>query len=221
MRLFSLLLITSISVLAYAALSGTLAIHYVATGSMEPSIPVGSLVVAVKDAYFAQGDIVVYSMGDAKLMHRVAEVRREGLLVTADAQPRYWEIVDWERVHGKVVAALPILGYLYLGAAAIPLAVLALSILLLLIPTDGGVPSLFWVSALSVIAMSAIGDTGLTTLGRPLAALMASAVAVSCRILETRAEEKTRLTPQLCYVLLAAACLTSISRQAILRGVGL
>jgi len=220
LRLSTPILTASVLLAAYAIATGTVSIHYVATGSMEPSIPAGSLVVAVRDERFYQGDVVVYAMAGSgyKLMHRVVEVGVDGLLVTADAQPGYVEHVGWERVQGKVVLAIPFLGFLYMGSAVIPLAFLTL--ILLLLPTGGRDVSLFWPSAFSVVAMAVAGDTGLVSLGRYAATFLASATAVGCRALET-SDGRTRRLVQLCYALLMVACLSSISRQAILRGVGL
>lgn len=221
MRPSSIILIVLALLAGYAVVSGMVSIYYVASGSMEPSIPAGSLVVAVRDDRFYQGDVVIYTMAgaDSKLMHRVVEVGGEGLVVTADAQPGYLEYVGWERVRGKVVLALPFIGYLYAGSAALPLAFLAF--VLLLLSKGGEDASLFPIAALSVVAMALVGDTGLTSLGRPVAALLASSTAVGCRVLEAGSEGVVRQLVQLCYVLLTVTCVLSVSRQAVLRGVGL
>ena len=93
--------------------------YTVLTGSMEPSVPVGSVVYAkaVEPSTLETGDIAVFYDGrnDIPVTHRVVENQTEnGQLITkgdandsADLAP-----IPYPNVIGKVVLHLPVLGRL-------------------------------------------------------------------------------------------------------------
>lgn len=91
------------------------AVHDMVSGSMDPAIPVGS-VIYVKSCNLpsvGEGDIIVYTDADGVVAHRVVANRSSlGEFVTkgdaneeADHDP-----VPYERVTGRVVFHLPALG---------------------------------------------------------------------------------------------------------------
>lgn len=92
----------------------------VLTGSMQPALPVGSLVY-IKEADPAQlqpGDVVTYRLeGDTMVTHRVVEnLPEEGCLVTqGDANQQPDGQIAYDRVVGKMVFHLPWLGYISLN----------------------------------------------------------------------------------------------------------
>jgi signal peptidase len=55
-------------------------VYNVTTGSMEPSIPVGSLVVTRESGNYTEGDVITFKekiMGEETFTHRVLEVRED------------------------------------------------------------------------------------------------------------------------------------------------
>lgn len=105
-----------------------LRIYYVPSRSMEPTLSVGDLVVAVaasprEVSCGPQGDIIVYRRPDgARIIHRaVACVEREGrlyFLTKGDNNPYYdqdpgnpYTWVPEDRVVAKYVLRIPLLGY--------------------------------------------------------------------------------------------------------------
>ncbi|MCL6579865.1 MAG: signal peptidase I [Candidatus Bathyarchaeota archaeon] len=94
--------------------------HYepVYTGSMEPAIPVGSIVV-IKPANpetLKVGEIICFkieSESSTTVTHRIFNITDEGFITKGDANedPDQW-IVREENVIGKVIAVIPFLGYL-------------------------------------------------------------------------------------------------------------
>lgn len=91
----------------------------VISGSMEPGIPVGSVVLVKKadPTTLKAGDVITYSISDATMVtHRVVEVDQENQLLTTkgdannanDANP-----VQFANVVGKMGAHIPYVGYIY------------------------------------------------------------------------------------------------------------
>ena len=88
------------------------------TGSMEPAIPVGSIVV-IKPANpntLKIGDIICFkieSESSTTVTHRIINITDEGFITKGDANedPDQW-IVKKENIIGKVIAVIPYLGYL-------------------------------------------------------------------------------------------------------------
>lgn len=89
----------------------------VLTGSMQPTIPVGSLIYVkeVEPSTLQVGDVVTYQLeGDTMVTHRVVEVNPdEGYLVTqGDANEDPDGQIPFDRIVGKMDFHLPYLGYI-------------------------------------------------------------------------------------------------------------
>lgn len=90
-------------------------VYNIISGSMEPEIPVGSLVLidATVPEELTEGDIVAFDSGDSVVTHRVVDNRVvEGELITrGDANDENdMTPVTYSNVHGKVVRHIPMLG---------------------------------------------------------------------------------------------------------------
>lgn len=89
----------------------------VLTGSMEPTVPVGSLIY-IKQAppdTLQVGDVVTYRLeGDTMVTHRVVQVnaQQQSLVTQGDANDSPDGEIAFERVVGKMAFSLPYLGYL-------------------------------------------------------------------------------------------------------------
>lgn len=91
----------------------------VISGSMEPAVPVGSIVYTsrwIKQENIKEGDIIAYSLsGGVSVLHRVVET---------DKNSRMWRMkgdandasdpgaVSYEQYLGKMIFSLPYVGYL-------------------------------------------------------------------------------------------------------------
>jgi len=94
--------------------------HYepVYTGSMEPAIPVGSVVV-IKPAdpeTLNIGDVICFRLSESAtttVTHRIFNITSEGFITKGDANedPDQW-IVKKENVIGKAILTIPFIGYL-------------------------------------------------------------------------------------------------------------
>ncbi len=90
--------------------------YNVISGSMEPSISVGSIVY-VKEVEFDQlseGDIIAFESGASVVTHRITSIDDEDMLITTKGDANSAEDflpVAYVNVIGKVIAHIPVLGY--------------------------------------------------------------------------------------------------------------
>jgi len=89
----------------------------VVSGSMEPEIPVGSLIYVVKNTSYATGDILTFRMGGEYVSHRLVKTVTLGNQVyystKGDANAVFDEaLILPHEVVGRVHAILPALGNL-------------------------------------------------------------------------------------------------------------
>ena len=87
------------------------------TGSMEPAIPVGGIVVIkpVNPDTLKVGEIICFkieSESSTTVTHRIFNITDKGFITKGDANedPDQW-IVKKENVIGKVIAVIPLIGY--------------------------------------------------------------------------------------------------------------
>ena len=92
--------------------------HYepVYTGSMEPAIPVGGIVVIkpVDPETLKIGDIICFKLTEpTSITHRIINITDQGFITKGDANedPDQW-IVKKENVIGKAILTIPFIGYL-------------------------------------------------------------------------------------------------------------
>jgi len=129
-----LVLIPSV-LLAAQSLPGLMVLHVV-SGSMEPNVPMGSLVVLWRGEQPSIGDVAAYVLEVQGrryvILHRVTGITEDGRYVfSADAGESYSvDLVEPGRVLGRMLIAIPYLGYL---APYAPL-LLGLLLVILLVP---------------------------------------------------------------------------------------
>lgn len=99
----------------------------VLSGSMEPSLSVGDLLIVVPTDELGVGDVVVYTSSGAAIVHRIIEIDTEsGTAVTrGDANNASDDPIPLTAIKGKVVYAIPLLGYA-VEAIKTPVATVAL-----------------------------------------------------------------------------------------------
>lgn len=123
--------------LALSALNPWAHARVIISGSMEPTVKTGSMVIVVRQGEYRQGDIIAFQ--DPMIgrnVHRIVGVASNGgtpyYITKGDASmmPDRFP-VSGDRIEGKVVAIFPYLGYAaYLGffAALVPLTLAAIHI---------------------------------------------------------------------------------------------
>jgi signal peptidase len=98
------------------SLAGDTYYEPVYTGSMEPAIPVGGIVVIkpVDPETLKIGDIICFRLSEpTSITHRIINITDEGFITKGDANedPDQW-IVKKENVIGKAILTVPFIGYL-------------------------------------------------------------------------------------------------------------
>jgi len=97
-------------------LAGDTRYEPVLTGSMEPAIPVGGVVVIkpVNPDSIEIGDIICFRFSESTLItHRVSSITDEGFITKGDANENGdIKVVSKGNVVGKVIFTLPLIGYL-------------------------------------------------------------------------------------------------------------
>ena len=123
-KIIKIVLIVSIATIATifllfyrpVSLAGDTRYEPVYTGSMEPAIPVGSVVVIkpVDPETLKIGDIICFTLTEpTSITHRIINITDEGFITKGDANedPDHW-IVKKENVIGKAILTVPFIGYL-------------------------------------------------------------------------------------------------------------
>lgn len=88
---------------------------YIKSGSMEPALPVGSLCFVntkVDRSTLEPGDMIAFSAGGMEVAHRIIRETKQGFHTKGDANNSPDAgIVFPEQVKGKILVAIPYLGY--------------------------------------------------------------------------------------------------------------
>lgn len=99
----------------------------VLSGSMEPELSVGDLLIVVPTDELSVGDVVVYTSSGVAIVHRIIELDTEGgtAVTRGDANNASDDPIPLTAVRGKVVCAIPLLGYV-VEAIKTPIATIVL-----------------------------------------------------------------------------------------------
>ena len=75
----------------------------VASGSMEPQIPVGAILVIRQHSPYCVGDVVMYQDGSGKLItHRITEITDDAIITKGDANEEPDPPISSSQIIGKV-----------------------------------------------------------------------------------------------------------------------
>ena len=105
----------------------------VLSGSMEPALSVGDLVIVAESNSYLVGDMVVYQDGRMAVTHRIVSITDGEVITKGDANNTEDSPIALGQLKGKVVLAIPLVGYA-INAIKTPigtLCVIALAVFLL------------------------------------------------------------------------------------------
>ncbi len=84
----------------------------VLSGSMEPELSVGDMIIVVPSDAYAIGDVVVFQSGRTAVVHRIIGIEGEEVITQGDANNAPDDPISLSAVRGKVVFTVPFVGYL-------------------------------------------------------------------------------------------------------------
>ena len=87
-------------------------VSVVLSGSMEPTLSVGDLLIIKEQSAYEKNDIVVYQSGNMAVVHRLVDTDGEMLVTRGDANNIDDAPIEKEAVKGSVTAAIPLIGYI-------------------------------------------------------------------------------------------------------------
>lgn len=105
----------------------------VLSGSMEPELSVGDLLIVAERDSYEVGDVVVYQDGRIAVTHRIVSITEEEVITRGDANNTEDDPITPDQIKGEIVLAIPLVGYA-VNAIKTPigtLCIIALAIFLL------------------------------------------------------------------------------------------
>lgn len=120
-----LMLVALLAVVSALQVPETLRLYTVLSGSMEPAIGVGSVVVVRPAENYRPGDIITFSHPQKPSVttttHRIRSVSKEGFITRGDVNDSAdAALVRKTNVLGRVILTLPLLGYPVAFAKTLP-----------------------------------------------------------------------------------------------------
>ena len=84
----------------------------VLSGSMEPELSTGDLLIIARQDSYEVDDVVVYQEGRIGVVHRIIEIDGATVTTKGDANNAPDTPIDVSRIKGEVVLAIPLVGYM-------------------------------------------------------------------------------------------------------------
>ncbi|MBI2936082.1 MAG: hypothetical protein HYY31_04665 [Chloroflexi bacterium] len=225
------------------ALGGDISWHFVMTGSMKGSVDPGSFVVIRQSDQYQIGDVVSFrrKLGDGPgetltVLHRIVGRLPDGGYVTKGDAVTAQEEVEPEAIKGRMVMAVPMVGFVPAAFRRAP--VLLLGLLLASVFLTGSsekaqasrAPStkaLFWIAATVLVLSFPYASIGLAAmLGKTVAFGLLVGVLGLTRLVESQGLEQ-KLLPliEIGYMLVVVMSITSVSLpnviQSVITGAGM
>lgn len=83
----------------------------VLSGSMEPHLSTGDLLLLVERESYSVRDVVVFQDGRTAVVHRIISMDEQEIITKGDANNAPDEPITREQIKGEVVLAIPLIGY--------------------------------------------------------------------------------------------------------------
>lgn len=84
----------------------------VLSGSMEPALSVGDLIIVSEREAYEVGEVIVFQDGRTPVTHRIVEIDEDGKIITrGDANNTNDAPIFPEQIKGEVIFSVPLLGY--------------------------------------------------------------------------------------------------------------
>ena len=83
----------------------------VLSGSMEPELSVGDLLIIKESDSYNVNDVIVYQDFGIVITHRIVSMTDDEIVTRGDANNTDDDPISLKQIKGKVVAAIPLVGY--------------------------------------------------------------------------------------------------------------
>lgn len=85
----------------------------VLSGSMEPALSVGDMLIVVPQDNYSEEDVIVFQRGrGSAVVHRIISIEGEEIITKGDANNTCDEPISPSEIKGKVIIVIPFVGYL-------------------------------------------------------------------------------------------------------------
>ena len=84
----------------------------VLSGSMEPELSVGDLVIVTESEDYAEQDVIVFQQGSMAVTHRIVSISEEEVITKGDANNAPDEPISPSQIKGRVALVIPLVGHL-------------------------------------------------------------------------------------------------------------
>ena len=105
----------------------------VLSGSMEPALSVGDLILIVPQEAYHPRDVIVYQDGKSAVVHRLQSIEGDMAVAKGDANNAADDPFSTQQIKGKVIAAIPMVGHLvnWIKSPVATVVILALAIVMM------------------------------------------------------------------------------------------
>lgn len=84
----------------------------VLSGSMEPELSTGDLLIVAEREDYVVGDVIVFQDGRMSVTHRIVSISGNEVITRGDANNTDDDPITLEQIKGEVVFSIPLVGYL-------------------------------------------------------------------------------------------------------------
>lgn len=99
----------------------------VQSGSMEPELSVGDLLIVIRDSGYEVGDVIIFQQGSGLVVHRIVEINGNEMITRGDANNTEDPPILLEDIKGRVLTAVPYAGYVADVLRSAPMTILLLA----------------------------------------------------------------------------------------------
>ena len=103
-------------------------VSVVYSGSMEPEFSTGDLVIITRANDYVVSDVVIYQSDDKAIMHRIVAIDGDIVTMRGDSNNANDEPVTKDCIKGKVLFAIPLVGFVFSFIKTVPGTILVLGL---------------------------------------------------------------------------------------------